>query len=468
MNMELFNKNVYKDRRDILRSKINNGIAIFPGNVYVPYNYPANPYKFRQDSSFLYYFGLNVPGLTAVIDFDEGKDYIFGNDIGIEDIIWMGPQPSIKELASQVGVENTMPLNKLSSYIEKAKTEGRQIHFLPPYRAHTKLFLEDLTGIPAPETSSRASIELIKAVVDMRLIKDEFEIKYLDDIMDVAYEMHVTAMIMAREGVYEREIVGTMEGIVAGFGGDVSFPIILSKRGEILHNENHENQLKNGDLLLVDAGFDSPMGYATDHTRTFAVGGHFSQIQKDIYNIVLAANDSVHNASAPGIQYKEMHFLACEVITQGLIDMGIMKGNVNDAVNAGAHTLFMPHGLGHAMGLDVHDMEGLGEDFVGYGDELKRSTQFGTAYLRFARTLKPGHVITNEPGIYFIPALIDKWQAEGLNKDFINYNEVNKFRNFGGIRLEDDMLITENSSRNLGKTRIPIYLDELSDIIGKE
>ncbi len=466
--MELFNKKVYKDRRDILRSKIKSGIAIFPGNVNVPYNYPANPFRFRQDSSFLYYFGLNMPGFTAVIDFDEGKDYIFGDDIGIEDIIWMGPQPAVKDLAAKVGVENTYPLNELNTFVGNAKEKNRKIHFLPPYRYQTKLFLQDLTGIPAGETSSKASIDLIKAVVDMRLIKDKYEIDYLDKIMDVGYEMHVTAMIMAKEGVYEREIVGAMEGVAAGYGGSVSFPVILSKRGEILHNENHENLLKNGDLLLVDAGFDSPMGYATDHTRTFVVGGKFSELQKSIYNIVLAANDSVHEASKPGIQYKEMHFLACKVIAQGLIDMGIMKGNAEEAVAAGAHTLFMPHGLGHAMGLDVHDMEGLGEDFVGYGDELKRSTEFGTAYLRFARTLKPGHVVTNEPGIYFIPALIDKCKSEGLNKDFINYDEVEKLKNFGGIRLEDDMLITENGSRNLGKNRIPVYLEELSEIIGKE
>jgi len=466
--MELFNKKIYKERRDILRSKIKSGIAIFPGNVYVPYNYPANPYRFRQDSTFLYYFGLNMSGFTAIVDFDEGKDYIFGDDVSIDDIIWMGPQPAVKDLAAKVGVENTMSLNNLGTFIDKVKNQGRKIHFLPPYRFQTKLFLQDLTGINAVDLAPEASKELIKAVVDMRLIKDKYEIDYLDDIMKVAYEMHVTAMIMARDGIFEREIVGAMEGIVAGYGGSVSFPIILSKRGEILHNENHENQLKNGDLLLVDAGFDSPMGYATDHTRTFAVGGRFSDIQKSIYNIVLAANDSVHEASAPGIQYKEMHFLACKIIAQGLIEMGIMKGNVEDAVEAGAHTLFMPHGLGHAMGLDVHDMEGLGEDFVGYGDELKRSSDFGTAYLRFARTLKPGHVITNEPGIYFIPALIDKWQSEGLNKDFINYTEVNKFRNFGGVRLEDDMLITANGSRNLGENRIPIYLEELGEIVGKE
>lgn len=466
--MKLFDKKIYSERRNKLHSKMESGIGLFLGNKYVPYNYSANVFKFKQDSSFLYYFGLNMSGFAGVMDFDEGKDLIFANDIGIEDIIWMGPQPAVKDLAANVGIENTMPFDSLSSYIQEAIDKGRKIHFLPPYRSQTKMFLQDLTGLAAANVADHASVELIKSVIDMRLIKSQEEIDYLDDIMKVAYEMHVTAMIMAREGVYEREIVGIMEGIASGYGGNVSFPIILSKHGEILHNENHENLLKNGDLLLVDAGFDSPMGYTTDHTRTFPVSGKYSQKQKEIYNIVLAANDAVHEASKPGIQYRDMHFLACRIIATGLIDLGLIKGNVDEVVQSGAHTLFMPHGLGHAMGLDVHDLEGLGEDFVGYGDELKRSKEFGTAYLRFARTLKPGHVMTNEPGIYFIPALIDKWKYEGINKDFINFEEVDKYRDFGGVRLEDDLLITENGSRNLGETRIPIYIDDLEKVIGKE
>ena len=463
----MFDKQVYIDRRKRLHKKISTGIAIFPGNNYVPYNYPANPYRFRQDSSFLYFFGLNHSGLTGVMDFDEGKDYIFGTDIDIEDIIWMGTQPSVKEMSSQVGVEYTDDVPALYQLVKKALATGRQIHFLPPYRAQTKLFLEDLTGISANETRKKSSVELIKAVVDLRLIKDKYEIEYLDKIMEVGYEMHVTAMIMAKEGVYEREIAGTMEGIALANGGYVSFPVILSKHGEILHNENHENLLKTGDLLLVDAGFDSPMGYATDHTRTFAVGGKFSQRQKNIYDIVLAANEIVHKESKPDIPYRDMHFLACKVIASGLKQLGLMKGDIEEAVNQGAHALFMPHGLGHAMGLDVHDMEGLGEDYVGYTEDMKRSSQFGTAYLRFARELKPGHVITNEPGIYFIPTLIEKWKSTGLNKDFINYNEVEKYLDFGGVRLEDDILITEDGCRNMGENRIPIYPEQLEEIVGK-
>ncbi len=458
----MFNKDIFINRRQQLHQKMDSGIGLFLGNKYVPYNYPANPYKFRQDSSFRYFFGLNLSGYAGIMDFDSGEDIVFADDIDIEDIIWMGPQPAVEDLAASVGVEKTKPFGQLNDYIQKAISQGRTIHFLPPYRAETKLQLTDLLkgGDNTPSES------LIKSVIDLRLIKEQAEIDHLDEIMAIGYEMHVTAMLMAKEGVYEREIVGAMEGIAASYDGAVSFPIILSKHGEILHNENHENLLKNGDLLLVDAGFDSPLGYATDHTRTFPVSGKYSEQQKNIYEIVLAANDAVHQASKPGIQYKEMHFLACKIIADGLINLGIMKGNVEDAVANGAHTLFMPHGLGHTMGMDVHDMEGLGETLVGYGDELQRSKEFGTAYLRFARTLKEGHVITNEPGIYFIPALIEKWKSEKINTDFINFRELENYLNFGGVRLEDDMLITKDSSRNLGKERIPIYVEEIEKIVG--
>lgn len=466
--MKLFDKEVYSNRRNKLHEKMDSGIAIFLGNTYVPYNYPANPFKFKQDSAFLYYFGINQSGYAGVLDFDSGEDIIFADDLGIEDIIWMGPQTSVSALASKVGVEKTKGFNKLFEYVQEAISKGRKVHFLPPYRSQTMLLLEKLVGVPASETKANASSELIKSVIEMRLIKEQLEIDYLDEIMAVGYEMHVTAMIMAKEGVYEREISGVMEGVAASYGGGVSFPIILSKRGEILHNENHENLLKNGDLLLVDAGFDSPLGYTTDHTRTFPVGGKYSEQQKNIYEIVLAANDAVHKETKPGIQYKDMHNLACRVIAQGLIDLGLIKGNAEEVVDKGAHTLFMPHGLGHAMGMDVHDLEGLGEDNVGYAGELERSKQFGTAYLRFARTLKEGHVITNEPGIYFIPALIEKWKSEKINSDFINFSEVEKYLNFGGVRLEDDMVVTKEGSRNLGKNRIPIYVDEVEKIVGKD
>jgi Xaa-Pro aminopeptidase len=359
-----------------------------------------------------------------------------------------------------------MPFSELHEYIKRAVKHGKQIHFTPPYRHDNMLKLEKFLAIRAAELNKHASVELIKAIVDQRSIKEDVEIAHLEEIMDIAYEMHTTAMGMAVDGIYEYEIAGAVEGIALQRNGRVSFPVILSKRGETLHNEYHGNKLANGDLLLCDMGYESPMHYATDHTRTYPVSGKFTQKQKDIYNIVLAANNAVHKEAKPGIPYRDIHMLACRTIAYGLKQLGLMKGNMEDAVTAGAHALFMPHGLGHMMGLDVHDMEDLGENYVGYSDSIKRSSQFGTAYLRLGRELEPGFVITNEPGIYFIPALIDKWEQEGLHKDFIDYKKVNKYREFGGIRLEDDLLITESGCRNLGKERIPIEPDEVENIAG--
>lgn len=465
--MKIFSKEIYLNRRKAIHREVKNGIAVFVGNTNLPYNYKANVYKFRQDSTFMYFFGISHPGYCAVMDFDSGEDIIFGDDITIEDIIWMGELPTVQDLAAESGVTKTGNLSELSEYIKNTKSQKRKIHFVRQYHPNSILMLSELLDIHYSKLNEHFSLELTHAVIEKRLVKESVEIEHLDKIMDVAYSMHTTAMKMAKEGVYEYQIAGAMEGIAAANDGYVSFPIILSKHGEILHNENHSNRLVNGDLLLVDGGYDSALGYATDHTRTFPVGGNFSERQKDIYNIVLAANDAVHHNAKPGIFYREMHFLAARTIAQGLKDLGLMKGNIEEAVEAGAHTLFFPHGLGHAMGMDVHDMENLGEDFVGYNDEIKRSNQFGTAYLRFARKLEPGFVMTNEPGIYFIPALIKKWKTEFLYTDFINYDKVEKYIDFGGIRLEDDLLITETGVRNLGEKRIPIYPDELKSIIGK-
>ncbi len=457
----MFEKEIYIDRRNKLRKNVDKGIILILGNVDSPMNYPANIYKFRQDSSFLYFFGLDHPGFAGVLDLDNGKDYIFGNDVDIDDIIWMGPQPLLKDQALNVGVENTAPFGKLEEFLKEALSKKRKIHFLPPYRAENKIYLMDILNIHPSKQDDNASEELIKAVIDIRATKDKYEIEHLDSIMDVAYQMHTTAMKMAQHGVYEREIAGAIEGIALKHGGTVSFPVILTKRGETLHNHYHGNKLAEGDLMLTDAGFESELGYATDHTRTSSVGGKFTQKQKEIYQIVLDANNKATSMVKPGVSYREMHFVAAKVIAQGLTDLGIMKGNVDEAVRAGAHAMFFPHGLGHMMGLDVHDMEGLGETLVGYDNETKRSEQFGTAYLRMGRKLKPGFVITNEPGIYFIPALIDKWYNEKINTQFIDFNKVNQYRDFGGIRLEDDILVTQNGGRNLGKQRIPI---EIADV----
>lgn len=461
----MFDSIVYQDRRNKLRALLKSGIVIFLGNNESPMSYPANTYRFRQDSNFLYYFGLSMPGLAGFIDIDNGKDVVFGNDIEIDDIIWMGPQPSIKELAQKVAVNETYPFAKLSDVVSDAIKRKRKIHFLPPYRAESKLILEKLLVIPSASINDKASIELIKAVIAMRSIKDKFEIAHLDEIQNVGYNMHTTFMKMAQDGVYEREIAGFIEGIALSNGGTVSFPVILSKHGETLHNHHHGNKLNTGDLVICDAGFESEMGYATDNTRVAAVGGKFSQQQKEIYQIVLDTNNAAIAAIKPGIEYFEVHNLAATVVTEGLKSLGLMKGDTKEAVAAGAHALFFPHGLGHMMGLDVHDMEDLGENFVGYDNKIKRSEQFGTAYLRLARNLQTGFVLTVEPGIYFIPALISKWQEERINTNFINFDKVNQYRNFGGIRLEDDILVTETGNRLLGDKRIPITISDVEKVV---
>ncbi|PKP21996.1 MAG: Xaa-Pro aminopeptidase [Bacteroidetes bacterium HGW-Bacteroidetes-21] len=463
----MFKSKVYTERRNKLRSLLRDGIVLLMGNVDSPMSYPANIYRFRQDSTFLYFFGLDHPGLAGVIDLDKNDDCIFGDNVEIDDIIWTGYLPTIAEQALEAGVQKTGPLSKLTDVLMSAIDSKRKIHFLPPYRAENKLMLQKLLGIVPDMQKQYASVELKKAVSSLRSIKDDDEIAHLDAIQDVGYLMHTAAMKMARKGVYEREIAGYMEGLALSHGGTISFPVILSKHGEILHGHDHSNKLANGDLLLVDAGFESEMSYATDNTRTFAVGGKFSAQQKGIYNIVLEAINSCIEKIKPGVPYRDIHHHAAITIATGLKELGIMKGDVKEAVAAGAHAMFFPHGLGHMMGLDVHDMEDIGENFVGYDEKTTRSTQFGTAYLRLGRKLQPGFVLTVEPGIYFIPALIEKWKKEIINNAFINFKEVDKYLDFGGIRLEDDVLVTDKGSRMLGKKRIPISIKDVEEITGK-
>jgi Xaa-Pro aminopeptidase len=462
----MFNKSIYQNRRNKLKEKVKSGVILIPGNIDVPMNYPSNTYHFRQDSSFLYFFGLDQQKLIGVVDIDNDKEYIFGNDVSIDDIIWMGPQPQMKERAEKVNIKNTAPYNDIFEFIKKAQESKRQIHFLPQYRAENKLLLEKLLGIRVEEQPKNVSAELIKAVVELRSVKGPEEIEELDKVMETAYKMHTTAMKMAKPGIYEREISGVVEGIALANGGMLSFPIILTVNGETLHNHYHGNKLQEGQMLLVDTGAESELHYASDHTRTFPVSGKFTTKQKDIYNIVLRSQLRAIDAIKPGISFKSIHLLAMEEIANGLRDLELMKGDMKAAVEKGAHALFMPHGLGHMMGLDVHDMEDLGENFVGYDDEVKRADQFGTAFLRLGKKLKPGYVVTVEPGIYFIPALIDKWEKEGLHKEHINYDKVRKFIGFGGIRIEDDILVTDDGCRVLGKP-IPKTVEEIEEIMKK-
>jgi Xaa-Pro aminopeptidase len=459
----MFKSEVYVRRRRELHEKVKSGLALFIGNIEAPMNYPANTYHFRQDSDFLYFFGIDIPGLAAIMDFDSGKDRIFGNDFEMDDIIWMGPQPKVSELALKCGIRESAPLSKLEETIKETLSAKRKIHFLPPYRGETKIFLGSLLKENPCKMKTFASVDLIKAVISMRSVKEKVEIEEIEKAMDIAYDMHVTAMKMCREGVKEQDIFGAIEAIALTRGGGTSFPTILSINGQTLHNHGHGNILEKGRMMVTDAGAETNLHYASDITRTTPVGGKFSQIQKEIYEIVLKANTDAIKATKTGVSNRDLHFIACKIIATGMKDLGLMKGDVNEAVAEGAHALFMPHGIGHLMGLDVHDMEALGEDFIGYNDDIKRSGQFGTAFLRFALPYKPGHIFTVEPGCYFIPELIEQWMAERKFKDFINYNKIDSYMPIGGIRIEDDVLITEEGHKVLGKP-IPKTVEEVESV----
>jgi Xaa-Pro aminopeptidase len=463
----MFDSKIYIQRRKRLQEQIKTGLILFIGNEESPMNYPSNTYNFRQDSSFLYFFGLDFPLLAAVVDVDENKEIVFGNDVGIEDIIWMGYQPSIKERATKAGVKETMPLNKLEETVKSAQQKGKKVHYLPPYRPETRLKIAYLLGLQPDSVKGSASEELIKAVVAQRSVKMKEEVEEMEKAHIITNEMHRMAMKMAKSGVYEREIVGKMEGIAFSHGFNLAFPIILTINGQIFHNQDRGNRLKKGRLLVNDSGAESALHYASDITRTIPVCGSFSQKQKEVYEIVLGAQETAIQSISPGIKYRDIHLKVARYIASGLKELGLMKGDVDEAVKQGAHALFFPHGLGHMLGLDVHDMENLGEDYVGYDDKTKRSEQFGLAYLRMAKELQPGFVMTVEPGIYFIPALIDKWRAEKKLTQFINYEQVEKYKDFSGIRIEDNVLVTEKGHRVLGKP-IPKKVKDVERIVGSE
>jgi Xaa-Pro aminopeptidase len=462
----MFDSKIYLHRRNRLREQIKSGLIIFLGNEESPMNYPANPFHFRQDSTFLYFFGLDFPSLAAVIDVDEERDIVFGNDVEIEDIIWMGFQTSMKERAMQAGIEETMPLDKLEETVKAAVQKGKKVHFLPPYRPETVIKIGKLMDHP-DVVKDHSSEELIKAVVEQRSVKIKEEVEEMEKALSVTHETYSTAMRMTKPGIYEREIAGKMEGIVLSHGYTIAFPTILTINGQILHNHYHGNILKEGQLLVVDSGAESSLHYASDITRTIPTGGKFSPKQKEVYEIVLNAQESSIDAIKPGTKFRDIHLQVAQIIADGMKELGLMKGDMDEALEAGAHALFFPHGLGHQIGLDVHDMENLGENYVGYDDKTKRSDKFGFAYLRFARELQPGFVMTIEPGIYFIPALIDKWKGENKFTQFINYEKIEEYRDFGGIRIEDDVLVTESGHRVLG-TPIPKTIEDVEEITGKE
>ena len=464
----MFSRNIYVARRQRLIKSVKDGILLFLGNSEAPSNYADNQYIFRQDSTWLYYFGIDQPDMAAVIDVESGEETIFGNDVDIDDIIWMGPQPLVASRAEEVGVAGTAPLSELEKVVKAALAKGRKVHFLPPYRYRNMMLLHSLLDIPFDRLKTEASVEFINAVVEMRLVKEPCEIQQIDIACNLGYAMHMAATQIMKPGMLEQDIVGVMEGVVISGGYMVSFPTILSQNGETLHNHSHHQILTEGRLTVIDAGAEIASHYCSDFTRTLPSGGRFTQQQKEIYTIVSEANNLALGLARPGISYKDVHLAASRLMLQGLKNLGLVKGDVDEAVAAGAAGLFMPHGLGHNMGLDVHDMENLGENYVGYDDTVTRSSQLGLGSLRMARVLKPGNVVTDEPGIYFIPALIDKWKAEGTCKDFIAFDKLDAYRSFGGIRIEDDLLITENGARLLGSKRLPRTVEEVENAMAQE
>lgn len=461
----LFPKQTYVERRHKLCELVGNGLILLFGNNDSPNNYPANVYKFRQDSAFLYFFGQKRDGLVGVIDADTGREVLVGNEIDIDDIVWYGSVQSVKSMATECGVEESAPMSRLATLVNEAVKAGRKIHFLPPYRYDTMIQIMDLLGLHPSQQREAASMPLIKAVVKMRSVKSEGEIAELERASAIGYKMHTTAMRLARPGVTEQYIGGVLEGIAQSYGSQVSFPSIVSMHGEILHGYPSPHQLEAGRLLLVDAGAETNEHYCSDHTRTTPISGKFTQKQKDVYNIVVACHDLALTHARPGVRWWDVHMAVCALMTDRLKELGLMKGDTEEAVHAGAHALFLPHGLGHMMGMDVHDMEGLGQVNVGFDEETRPSTQFGTNALRFGRRLEAGHVVTDEPGIYFIPDLIDLWHKNGTNAQFLNFDKIEEYKDFGGIRIEDDVLITPDGCRFLGEQRIPYHVDEVEEYL---
>jgi len=446
----MFKDATYIERRKLLKKQVRSGLLLFIGNEESPMNYADNTYHFRQDSSFLYFFGLDSPGLAAVIDIDENKDWLFGDDIGLEDIIWMGELPKIKDRAAEVGVRNAAPRKALAEVVAKALAAGRKVRYLPPYRSETTVALSSLLGIPLGDVAAGACREFIKAVVDQRLIKSNEEVREIESAIGVSAEMYRAAMKLVKPGRFERDVAGAMEGVVNSLGCKMSFPPIVTINGQIFHMHSHKNELRRGRLLVMDTGAESWLHYASDITRTVPVGGKFNRRQRDIYDIVLEGQETAIRTIKPGVSYKDVHMKAARTLASGLKDLGLMKGDLDEAVAQGAHAMFFPHGLGHNLGLDVHDMEDLGENRVGYDKTVERSSQFGLAYLRMARKLEPGHVLTVEPGLYFVPALIAQWKKEKRHKDFIAYDKAEQYLDFGGVRIEDDVLVTGKGRRVLG------------------
>jgi Xaa-Pro aminopeptidase len=464
----MFSKDVYVNRRNELKRLVKSGVIVLFGNNGAPNNYPSNCYEpFRQDSAFMYYFGQFLdPGFVGVIDVDNDEEWLLGDDVSVEDIVWYGDVTKVAQMAEMVGVAHSAPHAKIKEIVDQARAKGRKVHFLPPYRHDTMIEIMDLTGIHPAKQREAASLELIGAVVKMRSTKSELEIAEIEKACAVGYMMHTTAMRLTKPGVTEKYIAGQMEGVVRSYGYQVTFGTIFSQHGEIMHGNPSERKLESGRLVLCDAGAETVTGYCSDNTRTYPVNGKFTQRQLEIYSIVEACHDYVLEVAKPGVKYADVHFAVCRLMTDRLKELGFMRGDTEEAVRAGAHAMFLPHGLGHMMGMDVHDMEGLGQIYVGFDAETRPNLeQFGTNCLRMGRRLEPGFVVTDEPGIYFIPALIDDWKASGHCAEFLNFDKLEEYKDFGGIRIEDDVLITPDGCRFLGKDRIPYHPHDVEDFM---
>ena len=459
----MFSKDTYIRRRDELKKLVKDGLILIFGNNESPCNYPANAYyPFRQDSSFLYYFGQKRDGLVGIIDVDNNCDMLIGNDIDIEDIVWYGSVDSVADMARQVGIERTAPMAHLQVLCDEAKKQGRRIHFLPPYRHDIKIQIMDLLGIHPSKQKEAASMDLIMSVIKMRSVKEQQEIEELERAAVIGYKMHTTAMRLTRPGLTEKYIGGQVYGIAYSYGAMPSFATIFTQHGEIMHGNPKMSVLEDGKLALCDCGAETINHYCSDNTRTYPVNGKFTQRQLEIYSIVEDCHDYVLDVAKPGVKYMDVHFAVCRLMTERLKELGLMKGDTDEALRAGAHAMFLPHGLGHMMGMDVHDMEGFDQRYVGFDEETRPNLeQFGTNALRMGRRLEKGFVVTDEPGIYFIPDLIDDWKANGHCKDFLCFDKIEQYKDFGGIRIEDDVLITDDGCRFIGKDRIPYHPAEM-------
>ncbi len=465
----MFSKETYIRRRARLQELVGEGVIILMGNNESPCNYPNNAYyPFRQDSSFLYYFGQNRDGLVGVIDVDNNRETLIGDDIDIEDIVWYGSVDSVADMAAQVGVAHSAPMSELKKICDDARAKGRTIHFLPPYRHDTMIQLMDLLGIHPSQQRKECSHKLRMAVIEMRSVKEDQEIEELERAAAIGYQMHTTAMRLIKPGVTEKYIGGQINGIAHSYGAHESFGTIFSQHGEIMHGAPSLAKLEAGRLVLCDCGAETVNNYCSDNTRTMPVNGKYTQRQREIYDIVVECHDYALQLSKPGMKYMDVHMGVCRLMTERLKELGLMRGDVDEAVAAGAHAMFLPHGLGHMMGMDVHDMEGLDQIYVGFDEETRPNLeQFGTNCLRMGRRLQKGFVVTDEPGIYFIPALIDDWRRSGHCAEWLNFDLLETYKDFGGIRIEDDILITDDGCRFLGKDRIPYHAKDVEDFMAQ-